>query len=438
MRATLERPVDGASLAMFRIAFGVVMLIAIVRFAAMGWIDELYVRPTFHFAFWGFEWVRPWPGIGMHVHFAALGVLAAMIALGVRARVAALLFTIGFAYVELCDATYYLNHYYAIVLFGALLAATPCDRVFAWDARGRRDHDVPFAAILALRAQLGIVYVFAGLAKLNADWLVHGEPLRTWLLARTDVPILGPLFVHHEVALAMSWAGALFDLSIPFLLSSRRTRALAYVAVVAFHLTTAALFRIGMFPWVMIALTPIFFAPDWPRRLRRAAPIERARERIVISPLVLAALGAWMLVQIALPLRHLAYDRDVYAGDRLWTGEGMRWAWHVMISERAGLAELRAIDDEGRSYTIDPSRELTPLQVRMMAIEPDLLLRYAHHVRDEHARRGEHVRVHADVFVSLNGRRSRRLVDPEVDLASQDDGLGGYAWVYRRDEAPLE
>ena len=29
----------------------------------------------------------------------------------------------------------------------------------------------------------------------------------------------------------------------------------------------ASLFQIGVFPWVMIFLTTIFFAPDWPRRM---------------------------------------------------------------------------------------------------------------------------------------------------------------------------
>lgn len=433
----LETPVDAASLGALRIAFGVVMAVAIVRFAAMGWIDELYVRPSFHFTFWGFGWVRPWPAWGLYAHFAALGLLAILIALGVYARIAALLFTLGFAYLELIDATYYLNHYYAIVLFGALVAATPCDRAFALRPAGATG-PVPFAAVAALRAQLGIVYFFAGLAKLQPDWLLRAEPLRTWLAARTDVPVVGPLLGHVEVAYAMSWAGAAFDLSVPFLLAWRRTRPLAYLAVVGFHLATGALFRIGMFPWVMIVLTPIFFEPDWPRRalarlrgVRSAEPV--AQPRRPLPRAVWAALAAWMLVQVALPLRH-----HLYAGDLLWTGEGMRWAWHVMVAERAGYAELRVVDAQGRTSIVDPSDELTPLQARMMAVEPELLLRYAHHVRDQRARRGEPVRVHADVFVSLNGRPSRRLVDPTVDLAAEPDGVGGYPWVYSLEDAPAE
>src|SRR5690606_8056977 len=132
----------------------------------------------------------------------------------------------------------------------------------------------------------------------------------TWLAARTDVPVVGPLLGQVEVAYAMSWAGAIFDLSIPFLLAWRRTRGLAYLAVIGFHVATGSLFRIGMFPWVMIALTPIFFAPDWPRRV-----LARVRGRAVSAeappeaprPLswpALAALAAWIIVQVALPLRH--------------------------------------------------------------------------------------------------------------------------------------
>lgn len=439
-RELLESRVDAASLGAFRILFGALMVLAVVRFWAMGWIDELYVRPSFHFTFWGFEWVRPWPGVGMYLHFALLAVCAALVTLGLFYRVAIVIFTIAFAYLELIDATYYLNHYYAIVLFGALLAVLPADRALsvraALGGRGRErtgPRDVPFAAVFVLRAQLAIVYFFAGLAKVNEDWLRHAEPLRTWLLARTDVPILGGLLDHVETAYAMSWAGAIFDLTIPIWLSWRRTRPYAYLVVIGFHVATAALFRIGMFPWVMIALTPIFFSPGWPRRIGRSIgwPRRIARAEAVIEgpPRALprvayGALGAWLAVQIAMPLRH-----HLVPGDLLWTGEGMRWSWHVMIAERAGWAELRAIDEDGRTWTIDPSRELTPLQARMMAVEPDLLLQYAHHVRDDFARRGHRVEVHADVWVSANGRRSQRLVDPEVDLASERETLRGYAWL---------
>ena len=38
---------------------------------------------------------------------------------------------------------------------------------------------------------------------------------------------------------------------------------MAYVAVVAFHLMTALLFQIGMFPYIMILSTLIYFSPQF-------------------------------------------------------------------------------------------------------------------------------------------------------------------------------
>ena len=67
----------------------------------------------------------------------------------------------------------------------------------------------------------------------------------------------------------MSWGGFAFDLTIPLWLLWKRSRPLAYLAVVGFPAATGLLFNIGMFPWVMIALTPIFFDASWPRRFTR-------------------------------------------------------------------------------------------------------------------------------------------------------------------------
>jgi vitamin K-dependent gamma-carboxylase len=431
LRRALGKVVPGHSLAALRIAFGALMFAAAVRFAAHGWIDELYVRPTFHFTYFGLGWVRPWPAPWIHVHFALLAIAALLVSLGLFYRASIAAFFVLFTYVELLDSATYLNHYYAISLVAFLLMFMPAANVLSLDAWRRSragfplSPNVPQAAIVVLRAQLAIVYFFAGVAKLNADWLLHAEPLTTWLLARTDLPVLGPWFALPWVPSAMSWAGAAFDLTIPLWLSLPRTRPFAFATVVVFHVVTWLLFPIGMFPWVMIGLTPIFFAPDWPlRALRRpataeppAAPPLRASWTVAIT--------AWLVLQCALPLRH-----HLYAGDVLFTEEGTRFSWRVMVAERGGTASFRTIDREGVAREVDPSVDLTPLQSRMMATQPDMILQYAHHLAA--ARPG--ARVYADVFVATNGHPSRRLVDPGVDLASEIDTPFGYRWVLTEDD----
>jgi vitamin K-dependent gamma-carboxylase len=438
LRAAACRPVDGAGLAALRIAFGALMLVAVGRTFVHGWIGEHFLAPRFFFPYWGFSWVRPWPGAGMYLHFAGLGLLAACVMVGLFTRVATLLFTLGFAYAHLVDKTNYLNHYFLIVSVGLLGTLLPWHQVASWDAwrarrAGRPLPAVPAWALWAARAQLGLVYTFGGIAKLGPDWLVHAQPLRIWLAASTDFPILGALFEAPAVARAMSWAGALFDLSAPWLLLGRRRRPWGYALVVGFHLITARLFHLGMFPWLMIAWTPVFFDPSWPRRIAPRlfeAPAAVSAGRARWAPALVAGLLA---LQLLLPFRHL-----LYPGRMLWTEEGFRFSFNVMLMEKVGTAEFRVREPAtGRTFLVAPGELFTPYQARMMATQPDMILQAAHALADEYRRRGLVApEVRADVFVSLNGRPSARLVDPEVDLARQHDGLGTKPWILPAPTAP--
>ncbi len=403
----------------FRIAFGAVMLVAVGRYFAYGWIESLFLTPGFFFAYGGLEWIRPWPGPGMYVHFAVLGLLALAIVIGFRTRTSTALFALGFTWVHLIDKANYLNHYYLVSVLAALMVLLPLGVAGSVDARRRpacAADRVPAWTVWVLRAQLGLVYFYGGVAKLNADWLWHAQPLRIWLAARGDVPLLGPWLEEPWVAYAFSWAGAGFDLGIvPFLLW-RRTRLAAYAVVVVFHVLTSVLFPIGIFPWLMIGLTPIFLDPGWPRRWLRVAA-DGARPRIATlrfeRPLM-AVVALHLVLQTLIPLRAFAESDDV-----AWTEQGFRFAWRVMAMEKAGVATFRLRDPRtGATWTVDPRDELTRFQTDMMATQPDMIADYARHLAAE-ARRAGHmeVEVRADVYVALNGRPNRRFVDPDADLA---------------------
>jgi vitamin K-dependent gamma-carboxylase len=435
----LFEPVDAASLAVYRIVFGALMLIATLRFFAHGWIADYYEMPSHFFSYWGFSWVKPWPGAGMYLHFGALAVLAVMIALGLWYRFSVVAFGALFAYAHLIDKTNYLNHYFLVIWLCLVMAASPLHRMWSLDARRRpalRSQTVPAWALWALRAQVALVYVFGGIAKLKHDWLIDAEPMTTWLAANADFPVVGALFEQPWVAYAMSYAGLVFDLSIVPLLLWRRTRVLAYVAVVVFHLTTARLFHLGMFPWIMIASSLLFLPPGWPRRWLRAAPAAEPPPCAVTPPapvtqprrerLVLALLGGYFALQVVIPLRHLAYPGDV-----CWTEEGFRLAWHVMVMEKDGSVELHVTEPStGRRWEVMPTEYLTRYQAKMMAPAPDMILQLAHIVADDFRARGvRDPEVRVDAFVSLNGRRRARLIDPTVDLARESDGLSPSPWI---------
>lgn len=444
----LWRPVDGASLATVRILFGGILLAGIVRFVAEGWVDVLFVEPRHFLKYWGFAWVEVWPRWGMYLHYGVLAGLALALTVGFHTRLAALLFCLGFTWVELMDVTNYLNHYYLASLIALLLAIVPSGRVWSVDARRAADAPatVPAWCVYLLRFQVAVVYVNAGLAKFGEDWLLHAQPLGIWLAARDETPLIGAWFDSAWLPFAMSWAGFLYDTTVVLFLSLRRTRLAAFVVLVFFHTMTHVLFDIGVFPFLMTALATIFFAPDWPRALLRR--LGAAVASTVPGPPTAAflgwtplrrcgavAIGIFCTIQVLLPLRH-----HLYPGSVLWHEQGMRWSWKVMLREKSGSITFHARDPQtGRSWQMTPARYLTWRQANEMSGQPDLILQVAHMVADELRANGvANPEVRAEAWVSLNGRPPALLIDPTVNLAAVTDSVSRADWILPEPEvAPL-
>jgi vitamin K-dependent gamma-carboxylase len=421
LRARALAPVDIASLAVFRILFGLMMCGATLRVLARGWVRTLYVEPRFHFTWPAFWFVAPWPGVGMYVHFVVLALAALGMAAGYRYRICAVVFLLAFSFVELIDQAVYLNHYYLITLLAFLLAILPADRAYSLDARRRSElqsKQVPAWVLGALRLQIGVVYFYAGVAKLNHDWLLRAQPLRLWLSARSDWPLMGPLFAQPAVAFAASWLAALFDLGIVGMLLVPKTRRIAFALVLSFHLLTGILFPIGVFPWVMTLGATLFFSPDWPRRFGLGAPT--ANEARTAAPGRLGALvvAGHCALQLVLPWRQLCEP-----GPSAWTSRGFNFAWKVMVAEKGGAVHFEVVEsDTGRAMLVEPLSYLTPLQDEAMAQDPDMIRALGRHIGADFRRRhGRPFAVHAHAFASLNGRAPRRMVDPGIDLASPPD-----------------
>jgi len=414
--------VDVASLVFLRVAFGMVMMAAVARYFAHGWIDSLFVQPQFFFAYPGLGFIQPWPPGGMYLHFVVLGVCALGIVVGCWTRACTALFALGFTWMHLIDKANYLNHYYLVSVLACVLVLLPtgvAGSVDAWRDPARAADRVPAWVVWVLRVQLGLVYFYGGVGKLNHDWIFAAQPLRIWLAASGDVPVIGALLERGWVAYAFSWAGTAFDLGIVPLLLWRRTRLVAYGLVVVFHVLTSLLFPIGIFPWLMIGLTPIFFAPEWPRRVfaRRAGAASTAGPRVAAirwEGAIVAVLAMHLVVQTLVPLRAFVATDDI-----AWTEEGFRFAWRVMVMEKAGVASFRLrYPATGATWVVDPRSELTRLQTTIMATQPDMIADYARHLAAEAQRAGhDDVEVRADVYVALNGRPNRRFIDPDADLA---------------------
>jgi len=445
-----------APLVVFRILFGAVMLFGVIRFAVNGWIEEQYLKPEFFFTYYGFEWVKPLGESGMYMLFAMMGISALMIMLGCFYRVFSVLFFLSFTYVELIDKTNYLNHYYFISIVSFLMMLLPAHRSFSLDVLRSPEIElthVPRCMIFILQLQLGIVYFCAGIAKLNYDWLVNAQPLRIWLPSKSSLPVIGWLLEYVWVAYAFSWLGALYDIAIPFLLALRKTRWLAYLLVIAFHLITGILFPIGMFPYIMISLTLVFFPAvvhermiDFIKRnFTRIAvimnlskhgastvlPATSLRLTSGYKYILIPLLCFHFLIQILLPFRYLLYPDNLF-----WTEEGYRFSWRVMLMEKAGTCFFYVTDPKtGGTDEVSPADYLTKLQEKMMSTQPDMILQFAHHLKEIYEERGiKNPEVRVKSYVSLNGRGSRLFIDKEVNLAARQESFRHKDWLLHFDE----
>ncbi|MCV6630394.1 MAG: HTTM domain-containing protein [Flavobacteriaceae bacterium] len=435
----LKTPVKAAPLAVFRIVFGLIMAYAIVRFVAHGWVYDFYIKPKFLFSYYGFEFIKPL-GTYTYALFAIAFVGAIGIALGWYYRTSCLLFFLSFTYIELLDKTTYLNHYYFVSLVAFLLLFIPANAYFSIDARRKPQIAytyIPRLYIFCIQFLLSIVYFYAGLAKINSDWLLQAMPLKIWLPAKYDIPILGNLLQQEWVHYGMSWTGMLYDLAIPFLLFYRNTRLFGFLLVIGFHLLTRVLFPIGIFPFVMIGATLIFFSEHhherWIAFIQKKLQLKKIDSnnfmqwKATFKNRILAWGLTWFfLLQLVLPFRYL-----LYPGELFWTEEGFRFSWRVMLIEKAGYAQFKIVNPEtNTSFRIQNSDFLTSFQEKQMQTQPDFILQYAHFLEKHYRESGiKNPQIYVESYVALNGRRSRPYINPKVDLTKIKESFKHKNWI---------
>ncbi len=425
---------EAAPLAVFRIGFGIMMLASIIRFWLNGWIEKLYITPKFHFSYYGFEWVKPL-GDFTYLLFVICGISAFLVAIGYKYRIAIITFFLSFTYIELMDKTTYLNHYYFISILSFLMIFLPANVYYsidAWQNLKLSFQKIPLWCIDAIKLLLGIVYFYAGLAKINSDWLFRAMPLKIWLPSKYDIPFLGELMQQEWVAYTFSWSGMLYDLFIPFLLLWKRTRFFAFIMVIIFHVMTRVLFPIGMFPYIMIVSALIFFSPRVHHKILQkiSSWFSIRKEKfdnelsLIYKPIkrkiLTTVVSVFFIIQILFPWRYL-----LYPGELFWTEEGFRFSWRVMLMEKAGYAEFKVVDGEtGKRFYVNNSDFLTPFQEKQMSFQPDFILEYAHFLAEHFRKDGhENIEVYVESYVGLNGRKSVPYISPDVNLLNFADSF---------------
>ncbi|WP_452602241.1 HTTM domain-containing protein [Pontimicrobium sp. MEBiC06410] len=440
LKTYLNKTTSIAPLVVFRLGFGLMMLYGIIRYWAKGWVETVYINPKFHFKYYGFEWVKTL-GDYTYILFIICGIAAFFVAIGYKYRLAIIAFFLSFTYIELMEKTTYLNHYYFISLLSFLMIFLPAERYFSIDAYKQKKQylKVPNWTIDSIKLLLGIVYFYAGLAKINSDWLFKAMPLKIWLPSKYDLPLIGEsLMQQNWFHYAMSWSGMFYDLLIPFLLLYKKTRGVAFFFVVFFHVFTRVLFPIGMFPFIMIVSALIFFDSSLHHKIigyiKKGLLKISTLKPIEILPLysikhqrvILPMLALFFVLQLTIPFRYLLYPNELF-----WTEEGFRFSWRVMLMEKMGYTNFKIVDGKtGAFFYVDNSDFLRPLQEKQMSFQPDFILEYAHYLGDHFTAQGhKNVEVYVKSFVTLNGRLSQPFINEDVNLYAEKESFKPKHWI---------
>jgi len=430
--AWLQSEVSIAPLALFRFLLGVLLVWGMLRFWYYGWIERFYIEPDFHFSYWGLAWAKPW-GDYTYLLFLICALSSLGMALGLWYRFTSSLSFLSFTYIELMDKTSYLNHYYFVAILLFLMIFLPAAQAFSLDAwrRKKENYRVERWHYFFLWAMISLLYWYAGLAKLNSDWLLEAQPLKIWLAGRTGLPLIGPFLEWPYAAHVFSWAGAAYDLCIPFLLWHPRSRYWALILVVGFHVLTRILFPIGIFPYAMIFAAMLFFNGNkleaFFKGLFRIKEKDSARGLVRLPSGTKVLFGLILIWQLLWPWRYQAYP-----GELFWHEQGFRFSWRVMLMEKAGYAQFEVrVPSSGLRFKVQNHEFLSPFQEKQMSFQPDFILEYAHHLAAHYVKelKVSEVEVYVDSYVALNGRPSQVFVRPDVNLIEHHNSFQAYQFL---------
>lgn len=327
----IQSKVDGQFLAIFRVVFGLAFIKESFRVKES--IYPFYIEPEtlFHWPF--FEWLPLLPENQLNLLAAIMIFSAFMIAVGFFSNAFSLISSLIYAYFFLLDRSYYNNHYYLILLLLILLSFLSSDNKFSIRTLFKSsDGKIPVWNIFILRFQLCLVYFYGATAKLNSDWL-SGRTMQASIESEAYTG-LKKMFIHHQdfLVLFLTHSGWLFDMVIPFLLLHKRGKYIALPFLIMFHVTNSLYLNIGVFPYLMLGATIIFWGEGLMDKMSgKTTSLTFGFKEKIIS----ISLSLYILFQIFFPMRHFLIE-----GDYNVTGEGYNFSWKM----KGNAIELKRYD----------------------------------------------------------------------------------------------
>ncbi len=427
----LFRHIDNSPLVVFRIIFGLLLFLESWGAIITGWVERTLIAPQFTFTFIGFEFLQPLPGWGMYYYYILMGIFGFCVMIGYRYRLSMTAFFLMWSATYLMQKTSYNNHYYLTMLLSFLMIFLPANSNYSLDAKrlpGLRSNSVPFWTSLVLILQIGLVYFYGGIAKTYPDWL-QAIPARIFLASKANFPLIGDFLNTDWFPYFLSYGGLLFDLFIVPLLLFKRTRIFGFGLSLFFHLFNAIVFQVGIFPFLSLAFAVFFFSPKVSQGLFFKKKTYYDKNEVHVpkyKKVLIASLCLYFVIQFLLPLRHWVIKDNV-----LWTEEGHRLSWRMMLRSRTGRVNFTVVNKaDQKAELINLRNYLTRKQQRRIGAYPDFIWQFAQHLKAEYAEKGVEIEVFADARVSINGRPPSRLIDPDVDLAAIAwDPLRHHHWI---------
>ena len=415
----LFKKIDDAQLVVFRVFYGLLVSAECYGAIATGWVRRTLMEPEFTFSFIGFEGLQPLPGNGMYIYFAVMGTLGLLIAIGYKYRFSALAFAILWSGVYLMQKTSYNNHYYLLMLLAYIMAFLPANRDASLDVKYNpklRSQTMYNWMRWIIILQLFIVYTYASVAKLYADWLDFSM-IEVLMSSKKDYYLIGDLLQQKWVHKIIAVFGICFDLLVVPALLWKPTRKIAFVLSIFFHLFNSIVFQIGIFPYLSLAFIVFFFEPQTIRNIFLKTKQIIPETKVIIPKnkhVILTVLGVYFLFQLVLPLRHHFFQDDV-----LWNEEGHRLSWRMMLRSRSGRTSYNMVNTQTKDTTkIKLNDYLTKKQQRRVACYPDFIWQFAQHLKKEYAEQGEEIQVFVESKVKINQKPYQQFIDPNIDLAN--------------------
>ncbi|MCH7523686.1 MAG: HTTM domain-containing protein [Bacteroidetes bacterium] len=415
----LFKHIDNSALIVFRIIFGLLIFSESVGAIFTGWVKRTLIDPEFTFSFIGFEWLQPLPGNWMYVYYAIMGVFGFCVMIGYKYRFSIIAFTILWTATYLMQKASYNNHYYFLCLLSVVMIFLPANTCYSVDAKQNphiKSNSMPRWSALILMFNIFLVYTYGSIAKMYPDWL-DTSVFELLMKSKQHYFIIGDLLQQKWLHYFLAYGGILFDgLIIPLLLF-KPTRKWAFIISVFFHLFNSIVFQVGIFPYLSLAFAVFFFEPRTIQKLFLKKKHFYDNAEVIIpkykTPLLII-LSGYLIVQLLLPLRHHLIQDNV-----LWTEEGHRMSWRMMLRTKGGIVKYKVIDKSNYSeIPVKLSDYLSEKQSVIASTKPDVIWQFAQYLKKDFKAKGIDVEVYVNCKISVNGKPLKQLIDPEIDLAS--------------------